>query len=302
MEKEMLFGNAARKVLKGFHLTFVTFTGGGLFSMVVLMLLKRMMNLDETTTLLDFSIFKLFTYTVNYGFFALITTSVVYALFTQWGFFRYYWITVKWVVLGGLFVLSWFWLGPSINGMASLSDAGFHTTVSQTGYLRFVDRSLFFTIVEFSAVIFILFLSTIRPWGAWRHKGPSNRKVLVIIVCGVAVIVIGLFVSSSISLQKYRKMHIEDSDLSAVPDGTYHGEAEVGGFVYKVEVEVFAHRITNVRTVDNRTSAYAFYAEGVFNKIIRDQNAHTDGVTGATTTSKALMKAVEIALENAAVQ
>jgi uncharacterized protein with FMN-binding domain len=270
--------------------------------MVVLMLLKRMMNLDETTTLLDFSIFKLFTYTVNYGFFALITTSVVYALFTQWGFFRYYWITVKWVVLGGLFVLSWFWLGPSINGMASLSDAGFHTTVSQTGYLRFVDRSLFFTIVEFSAVIFILFLSTIRPWGAWRHKGPSNRKVLVIIVCGVAVIVIGLFVSSSISLQKYRKMHIEDSDLSAVPDGTYHGEAEVGGFVYKVEVEVFAHRITNVRTVDNRTSAYAFYAEGIFNKIIRDQNANTDGVTGATTTGKALMKAVEIALENAAVQ
>lgn len=39
------------------------------------------------------------------------------------------------------------------------------------------------------------------------------------------------------------------------------------------------------------------YAQGVFAKIIRDQNANTDAITGATTTSKMFRKAVEDALK-----
>ncbi len=92
-------------------------------------------------------------------------------------------------------------------------------------------------------------------------------------------------------------MSISDSDLSALTDETYHGEAKIGNFVYKVEVAVIEGSIVDIRAIDNRESPYAFYAEGVFGKIIRDQNANTDVVTGATTTSKALMKAVEDALE-----
>jgi uncharacterized protein with FMN-binding domain len=92
-------------------------------------------------------------------------------------------------------------------------------------------------------------------------------------------------------------MTIADSSLSALKDGTYYGEAKIGNYLYKVEVAVLEGSITDIRAIDNRESPYAFYAEGVFGKIIRDQNANTDAVTGATTTSKALMKAVEDALE-----
>lgn len=68
-------------------------------------------------------------------------------------------------------------------------------------------------------------------------------------------------------------------------------------YLYRVEATVREGQIREMKAIDNRESPYAFYAEGVFKKIIRDQNANTDAVTGATTTSKALMKAVENALQ-----
>jgi uncharacterized protein with FMN-binding domain len=66
-----------------------------------------------------------------------------------------------------------------------------------------------------------------------------------------------------------------------------------------VKVEVFDGRITDIAEIGGRHSVYVDYAQGVFSKIIRDQTANTDAITGATTTSKAYMKAVEDALSKA---
>ena len=82
----------------------------------------------------------------------------------------------------------------------------------------------------------------------------------------------------------------------SVDDGIYNGEAEAGSYVYKVKVEVQNHRIVNIEGIDNRKSSYVSYAEGVFTKIIKQQKVDVDAITGATTTSKAFMKAVENAL------
>jgi uncharacterized protein with FMN-binding domain len=66
-----------------------------------------------------------------------------------------------------------------------------------------------------------------------------------------------------------------------------------------VDVEVKGNKIITITGVDNRKSPYVTYAEGVFRKIVREQRIDVDAVTGATTTSKAFMKAVENALESA---
>jgi uncharacterized protein with FMN-binding domain len=283
-------------VLKASHITFVSLVGGGLFSMMLLFLVKRGLGQNDNIFMLDLSIFKIFSWVVNYSFFGIIATALIYSLFTLWGFFKHHWILLKWVLLIGMFILTWSLLGPSINGMTSLSDAGFHLTGSQDDYTTFIERSFLYTLIEFGLVIGVIFISTIKPLGIWRVQRTLNRRVVSIIVIVLAIVVVGLSLSSSLSLRKYRRMTIEDSEVSALADGTYYGEAEIGNYVYRVEVAVLEGAITDIRAVDNRESPYAFYAEGVFGKIIRDQNANTDAVTGATTTSKALMKAVENAL------
>ena len=97
-------------------------------------------------------------------------------------------------------------------------------------------------------------------------------------------------------LERYRNIPIANTDLSHFPDGVYQGEATVGGFTYRVEVRVADHRLTAVKILQNRTSKYARFAQGIIPRIMKHQNANVRPITGATTTSKALMKAVEDAL------
>ena len=96
-------------------------------------------------------------------------------------------------------------------------------------------------------------------------------------------------------LVHYRNLPIVEVNLSNIEDGEYIGKANYG-FEYEVKVYVENHKIENIEIIKNRDSFYARLAEGITHKIIREQKVNIDAVTGATTTSKILMKAVETAI------
>lgn len=52
----------------------------------------------------------------------------------------------------------------------------------------------------------------------------------------------------------------------------------------------------HVEVIANRKSNFAHFAEGVIPRVIKAQKANVDTITGAPTTSKCLLKAVESAL------
>jgi uncharacterized protein with FMN-binding domain len=92
-------------------------------------------------------------------------------------------------------------------------------------------------------------------------------------------------------------MPINHVDLAQVKDGKYPGSYSYGGFKYEVMVDVESHQIKNITITTNRTTSHAQAAEGVIKSILVQQKNDVDVVSGATTTSKALLKAVENALE-----
>ena len=69
-----------------------------------------------------------------------------------------------------------------------------------------------------------------------------------------------------------------------------------------MEVLVKNHSIESIKVLQNGTSEYAHKAEGVLQKVLSAQSLKVDVVTGATTTSKALLKATENALIEAIVK
>jgi len=91
-------------------------------------------------------------------------------------------------------------------------------------------------------------------------------------------------------------MPIDHVDLAKVRDGTYQGDFAYGGFDYQVQVIVTGHQITDIAVVKNRSTRHAKMAEGVVRRILAQQRNDVDAVSGATTTSKALLMAVERAL------
>ncbi len=93
-----------------------------------------------------------------------------------------------------------------------------------------------------------------------------------------------------------RQMEIQNVDINDLKDGEYFGSFTYSGFEYRVRTAVDAHRITDIEILKNRNTKHAKQAEAVVIEIIKRQTPNVDAVSGATTTSKALMKAVENSL------
>ncbi|AKN31375.1 FMN-binding protein [Clostridium carboxidivorans P7] len=297
MNKDYTLNNSCQKLLKAVHIILAASVLGGLISILSLLLLKQTKNFQGNTFPIDLGILKIFTWAVNYAFLILLITAFVYSLFTEWGFVKYRWITLKWFLVLIIFAMTWVGFGPSINGMTSISDIGLNNSVMKSEYLNFQNKALIYTSIELCIMILIALISIFKPFGKREIKHPVKQKTIIMIVLPIFIIGIGFVAVSDINLNKIRHMPIENVNLSKINDGTYKGKADVGNSIYKVEVKVVNHKIVNIKSIDNRKSPYVTYAEGVFPKIIKEQKINVDAVTGATTTSKAFMKSVENALK-----
>ena len=89
---------------------------------------------------------------------------------------------------------------------------------------------------------------------------------------------------------------INDVDLSMVEDGSYEGAFGYYGVDYGVRVTVKDHVIESIEVTQTEEDEYAKMAEAVLDRVISEQKVTVDATTGATTTSMAFLKAVELAL------
>lgn len=297
MDRNLLLNSNHQKLLKAAHLLLVASVFGGLISILSLLLLKQTGRFEGNTFPIDLGILKVFTWGVNYAFLILMITAFIYGIFTKWGFIKYKWIILKWLLVLAMFIITWSGFGHAVSGMASISDAGLNNSLMKSEYLEFQNKALVFAAIEAIIMAISIFISIFKPWGQREVKGQLRQKTIIMVVLPLIIIGVGFTVSNTISLNKIRNMPIGSVNLTKINDGVYQGEAKVGSYVYKVKVEVKNHRIIDIKGVENRKSVYLTYAEGVFQKIIKEQRADVDAVTGATTTSKAFMKAVESALK-----
>ncbi|HUV06685.1 MAG TPA: FMN-binding protein [Spirochaetia bacterium] len=281
--------------LKALHVIFASGTTGGFLSILVLTAVKAKLD-PSSYAVLDSGILRLFTWTITYSSFALIVTSCLYSLFFGWGILKHGWVALKWIIILALFILAWFVIGPSVNGLASISDAGFQASSMADRYVSLSGSLAVGSAAGLILMVVAILLSTIRPFGQWRERESRVEKIITAAVLGIVVLGVAMLLLSEWSLTSYRTMPIRDLSAAGLPDGRYPGGATIGSYTYRVQVAVAAGRITEISRIDRHKSVYVDYAEGVFGKIIRDQNPNTDAVTGATTTSKAYMKAVENAL------
>jgi uncharacterized protein with FMN-binding domain len=128
------------------------------------------------------------------------------------------------------------------------------------------------------------------------------KKIILIIILSLLLIAAGIYLfyilPSEKELAAVRNMKIEDVNLQKVNDGTYEGDYSYGSYTYELAVSVKAHKIEKIDVISNRDTSHAKKAEGVISRVLEKQSANVDAVSGATTTSKALLKAIENALKS----
>lgn len=99
-------------------------------------------------------------------------------------------------------------------------------------------------------------------------------------------------------MDKIDAVSITNPELSSVIDGDHRGTYCEGRWCYDVTVTIKEHKIIDIRLNDDKMKESKDLNIKLIKKIIEQQRIDVDGVSGATISSKAFLKAVENALNS----
>lgn len=120
------------------------------------------------------------------------------------------------------------------------------------------------------------------------------KTALVLLVAGSVLLPsLGCMTGTNIRSDDVR---IEEVDITKVVDGDYRGEATDGPVKVVVIVEVKEGRIVSIVLEHHRT-LMGKPAERIPEDVIRAQSLKVDTVSGATVSSRAILKAISSALK-----
>lgn len=284
-------------LLKFLHIISVIGVVGGFCAMLLILFGRPQGDFNGTEIVYDKIVLLVFNKAVIYGAILMVVTVFAYSLFTEWGFFKYRFLILKWILMLAIFVIAWFFIGSSISGMASISDAGLHMNEMKDVYLTYWNKAKVSLIIEIVLLLLTMYVSIQKPFGVRETKPFKYRKVVIAILIPCVILGVGMLIKTEIRHTELRNTPIEDIDVSQVKDGIYEGTSEFGNYTYHLKVTVKNHEIDQIEDLAPRDSIYVTYATGVFHKIIDQQTPDVEAISGATTTSKAFMKAVENALQ-----
>ena len=125
------------------------------------------------------------------------------------------------------------------------------------------------------------------------------------VIIGICMLIVSALVWGSIYLSRtaqYRRIiseiTIPSIDLSTISDGVYEGSFDAIMVAAEVNVQIEDHRITDIVLVSHKNDRGA-PAVVIIGKIVDMQSLNVDTISGATNSSKVILKAIENALESA---
>lgn len=157
------------KVLKTCHLLFVMMWVVGVIAMAVISLTKPQSG-DELYMKLFISR-SVDDALVIPGAILTIITAIIYGAFTNWGFFKYRWIIVKWIASILVIVVGTLYFSPKLDRCLEIAnltrDAAFNNP-------ELISNSRISLIGEFSQASILILLVIISVFKPWKKKKKNN--------------------------------------------------------------------------------------------------------------------------------
>jgi uncharacterized protein with FMN-binding domain len=118
---------------------------------------------------------------------------------------------------------------------------------------------------------------------------------LLSLVFTSAILLSGCGLASKI--EETKNLTIHTPDLSNISDGEYDGYYDGGPVQVRLVVQVTDHTISDIEILKHDCGK-GKAAESIVDSILQAQSLDIDAISGATVSSKAILKAVEFALES----
>ena len=116
---------------------------------------------------------------------------------------------------------------------------------------------------------------------------------LIILFAGAALLLGGCEAMKKAEAAKH--MEITTPHIARVPDGTYGGSYDAGLTRVELETTVREGRITSIEIL-RHDKGKGKKAESIVEDVIREQSLDVDAISGATISSKVILKAAEHSL------
>lgn len=127
----------------------------------------------------------------------------------------------------------------------------------------------------------------------------TTRNSVIIVVSSV---IMALVCTTTYRLWKYKEMvkslTVQEPTLNDIADGEYEGEYDLSLVYAKVKVTMNKGKIENIAILKH-DNGRGKRAEKIIEDVISQQKLGVNAITGATASSKAILKAVENALQDA---
>ena len=126
-----------------------------------------------------------------------------------------------------------------------------------------------------------------------------SAKSVLLVMCLIAVLGSLTLPASGeglkASAKALKELTIDNVDLSKVKDGDYEGVYDAGLGMARVKVKVTGHQIAELVILKHKYGL-GRKAERIVKSILAKQSLEVDTVSGATYSSKVILKATELAL------
>jgi len=117
--------------------------------------------------------------------------------------------------------------------------------------------------------------------------------IVIVVIC--SILAINYIKRISNYKEKVNNIIIQEVNLDNKKDGKYIGEFDADVISAKVEVEIKDKKISNINLIEHKTDRGAT-AEVIPQKVVDSQTLKVDVISGATNSSKVILKAIENAL------
>ena len=95
-------------------------------------------------------------------------TGIVYGIFTNWGFFKHKWITVKWALTLFMILFGTFYMGPLVKENVLIGKAIIEGNGDVAQYWQNVMANAYASLLQIVLLAVVTIVSVYKPW---KRKG-----------------------------------------------------------------------------------------------------------------------------------
>ena len=151
------------KILKITHLLFAIMWTGGALGMIVLMLATSPQDSHELY-MRSLALKLIDDWLIIPGGIAITISGIIYGIWTNWGFFKHRWITVKWILVVFMMLSGTFLMGPWVNNYVYSVENIPNYTLENSEFFSNISQTILWATIQVACLITVIIISVFKPW------------------------------------------------------------------------------------------------------------------------------------------